>query len=1730
MGKIIGKAFGAIADIFGLGMEEPQTTTQDNRLQTSTDPNKYFDLLYGVSRVAGHVVFEHTGGEGNKYYYQVRVLGYGPMQGLVSTLMDDKPITEPEIYPYIKLEWFPGSNSQNLYQESEILSEIPQVWGETDRLAGLACVVLRFENVPEKFTRIGNMLFTVQGRVIQDIRTGAQVFSDNPALCVLDLITNSVYGWGVKDYDRDSFISLADKHDELDDSEIEAVSGLCNVKPQQLLSGYIFTQDGFYAPKLIVGQRYRVSSLGNPVFSGVLLDITRTGGFTPWEGDVGYGDFNDPPEREYRLFFEEIKGLSLEGELTLDIQAIEKTYTCNGVATSASKKENLLQLLSSFSGTLSFPNGIATLLADELVAAVGLLDLSEDDFLLGTVTVEQPSESTIYNQCSADIVDSNKAFDKTSVSVFSEVLYTRDGSVRKSTELKLPFTNDPTMAERLCYITLNKSRHRTLIQFKASWQLLRYTVGDVVQVVDKDFGWTLDNPRYFRFIKIGVPSIANDVKIVMESYVPEDYTKLSINLRLPETYSEVLPQTDMQPPTEVMGNFVTSGASTFIRIEWKHSAFRNYGFRLEAVHLIRDAQGVVVEVVSVINENTLEFFYLLDASLLTLGNFYQFRVYAYITPEEHTLAYGYTNYEYKGLPTPDEITLRVVSPWVIEIYPEYTESPQQTRLSHEVYALALSDDYLTDAKKNPISFTNATMIGKAPNFLSWSGAIPGIPYMFWCRATTENGLTSLLFPGKYNGTPPRWEVSDGRIAQTLKPSEAQIGVSFADLILVSSAQVISSIDGVNEPSYIGFYVKTSGLPENSQVTWSVTPDTLTLYSDSAGESVIGTHFINTAEVPNDLAEFVVEVTTGEAESLYTDQVTVVVVKSGSDSLTAYLTSESVTLTENNGEYLEGRDIQGRMKVLKGTEDVSSEAMFFVQNTTNNLGVVFEGNRYIVTSVNEGYSEAQLVADYNGEPLTKTLRVNTVKNGQRGNATISIETQVNFWSDDLANTALESYGGPKNLDKVTQFNSSAGFIETRIFDGLGSIWNESESVVAGTDIIGTIPDGNLSDGVNAAVNGFEAIDSRLSEIDERTRDIETDYGSILDFGASSAEEYQDIILDLLNKNLVNSELLQDTSNVKNEIKTWQLRVDEDLRQLALDSGYILPSEWLALNVTVDGLSGAISTAVTKQIDLEESIQTQRSELTQLSDSVELLVSTTDIDEVGGKYTELLQRLDGLENSITQQALAVQGPSLEGIGQAISDAIRDSDSALRDLDISLARTGIQAVADAQGQMAQQQLLLIAQSDGNQAAVQSLSQALTNTDNAIAQTKTQLDSSFLEAKASIENVSQTFASQFEALATQQSALQSQVSEANADSQANISRIDQTLATLDESVATAKTNLETTFQTAQTQTLAKFAEVDQTIASQEEAFSQQISDLQAELNTVDTQTNARISNVQSALASDIEAVSEEVTLLTSKTSADNQTLSASIIQTNQAVSQLESETASALSQISTSVSQNADNISSASLTIASNTDEINGLSSKVVLQADANGKVGYISLSGDETGSAIIFSSDSIQVVNPITQAVDLGYEAVTGEMTFYGPVIAKKIRGDLTDGTVFTLSEQDIQSSILALDVSVKPLEFDKILVLSGISISCRYNDISQRDALFSLRVITRIGDVVVSSQRRSATYGAGFVASSQVGVEVPANSGVGRLSIEVLVESNPYGTLTLDDQQVVITSLKKGTSFI
>jgi len=199
------------------------TQEAQGRTQMIKQPTVARRIIYGEVRVSGVLGFiEST--DDDKFLHLVILVAGHEVNQIGNVFVNDEQltldgngnVTAPSKYAnLIRINKHLGTSSQSA--DSDLISESNGNWTDQHRLRGIAYIYARLEFDRDAFPNgLPNISALVQGKKVFDPRTSTTAFSKNPALCVRDYLTDTVFGFGAStsEINDNSFITAANTCDE----------------------------------------------------------------------------------------------------------------------------------------------------------------------------------------------------------------------------------------------------------------------------------------------------------------------------------------------------------------------------------------------------------------------------------------------------------------------------------------------------------------------------------------------------------------------------------------------------------------------------------------------------------------------------------------------------------------------------------------------------------------------------------------------------------------------------------------------------------------------------------------------------------------------------------------------------------------------------------------------------------------------------------------------------------------------------------------------------------------------------------------------------------------------------------------------------------------------------------------------------------------------------------------------------------------------------------------------------------------------------------------------------------------------------------------------------------------------------------------------------------------------------------------------------------------------------
>lgn len=220
-GQIIGKGVGALVSGVITTALTPREGGQMEQLSrgilvNTTSTIAPIQVVYGFRRVGGSRILLATSGESNGYLHIVIVWGEGEIDQVGSVYVDGVIDSDARFASVLLRSDHVGTDTQAA--DATLVAQLPGVWTTDCTVSGCAYTYLRAAWDQTAFPYgLPNVTADVYGLKVYDPRLLTTAWSQNPALCIRDFLTNTRYGRGIPTsyIDEVSFADVADYCDEL---------------------------------------------------------------------------------------------------------------------------------------------------------------------------------------------------------------------------------------------------------------------------------------------------------------------------------------------------------------------------------------------------------------------------------------------------------------------------------------------------------------------------------------------------------------------------------------------------------------------------------------------------------------------------------------------------------------------------------------------------------------------------------------------------------------------------------------------------------------------------------------------------------------------------------------------------------------------------------------------------------------------------------------------------------------------------------------------------------------------------------------------------------------------------------------------------------------------------------------------------------------------------------------------------------------------------------------------------------------------------------------------------------------------------------------------------------------------------------------------------------------------------------------------------------------------------
>ena len=368
-------------------------------------------------------------------------------------------------------------------------------WTSNHRLDGIAYIAAHYQwERNGMWSGVPQLTVQVRGKKVYDPRDSGQTFgtpstyewSDNPALCFLDYISNNEYGKGLtsSQLNMSTFSSAANTADSLQDN------------PYYNGTEKSFTWSGTSGANFIL-----VSASGS---GGLQWWQNKVGELFTLEDSSGNVVINSLPitavERTHvygqgvklQIYFAGTLGATYAEQTGTSLAKVRR-FHCNGyLDTNNNVIDNAKELLANMRGIFLYINGQYELSIED--TGTSSFSITDDHIISDAgISVDYGNKDKKANKVVVEFFNSNKKYELDTVTGLHDAspeYYSDDNDEILEIKAEFPYVSDPYIAYNMGKAILVRSRNQTTMQFLGTPEMYKLNVGDIVDLTYTGLGFS----------------------------------------------------------------------------------------------------------------------------------------------------------------------------------------------------------------------------------------------------------------------------------------------------------------------------------------------------------------------------------------------------------------------------------------------------------------------------------------------------------------------------------------------------------------------------------------------------------------------------------------------------------------------------------------------------------------------------------------------------------------------------------------------------------------------------------------------------------------------------------------------------------------------------------------------------------------------------------------------------------------------------------------------------------------------------------------------------------------------------------------------------------------------------------------------------------------------------------------------------------------------------------------
>ena len=492
-------------------------------------------VVYGLRRVGAQIIYMDVSGNDSRDLYVVYALSVGECDEILGRTieLDGNPLTDSARFRdggYIGSDKISsGSGSLNTVSQNGtgidagagqfgtsptskyryvmnlhhgaasqtadpmLVASMPN-WTSAHKLNGVCYIAAHYGYDKEGiWSGVPQLTVQVRGKKVYDPRDSGQTFgtpstyefSDNPALCFLDLISNNEYGKGLtaSQINMTTFSSAANVCDtEVDQPYFNGTA--------QSLTWSANSGDNFFS---VAGANANDVWWQNKI--GELLDLFDANGNGVIDGDeiidVQRSEFFDSNEEDIICINNTFSSTysSHTGTSLLKV----KRFHCNGyLDTNKNVMENAKELLANMRGIFLYINGQYELSIED--TGTSTFSINDNHIIADAgISVDYGNKDKKANKVIVEFFNANKKYELDTATVLHDAspeYYSDDNDEILEIKAEFPYISDPYIAYNMGKAILVRSRNQTTMQFLGTPEMYKLNVGDIVDLTYAGLGFS----------------------------------------------------------------------------------------------------------------------------------------------------------------------------------------------------------------------------------------------------------------------------------------------------------------------------------------------------------------------------------------------------------------------------------------------------------------------------------------------------------------------------------------------------------------------------------------------------------------------------------------------------------------------------------------------------------------------------------------------------------------------------------------------------------------------------------------------------------------------------------------------------------------------------------------------------------------------------------------------------------------------------------------------------------------------------------------------------------------------------------------------------------------------------------------------------------------------------------------------------------------------------------------